>query len=120
METIKFETNMPQVLALAFAEGQPVESQFIGSQVMFSTVDGRRMYLAPFVAEKIRAAGIAARIPFEICKKQVGRTIEWQVKTQNVQAGTFSENAPAQVQTVKSTTPAQTVAQQHPRQALLI
>ncbi|MEP6539677.1 MAG: hypothetical protein ABJF23_30370 [Bryobacteraceae bacterium] len=107
METIKFETNMPQVLALAFAEGKPVESQFTGAQVMFSTVDGRRMYLAPFVAEKIRAAGIAARIPFEICKKQVGRSIEWQVRTHNAAAGAVSEATPtaAQVRSSNQTVP---------------
>lgn len=96
METIKFETNMPQVLALAFTEGKAVESQFTGPQVMFSTVDGRRMYLAPFVAEKIKAAGIVARTPFEICRKQVGRSIEWQVRTHN--AGAVSEATPAPVQ----------------------
>jgi len=106
-ETIKFETNMPQVLALAFTEGKPVESQFTGSQVMFSTVDGRRMYLAPFVAEKIRAAGISARMPFEICKKQVGRSIEWQVRTQNAAAGAVSEATPtaAQVRSLNQTVP---------------
>lgn len=107
MEIIKFETNMPQVLALAFAEGKPVESQFTGSQVMFSTVDGRRMYLAPFVAEKIRAAGIAARMPFEICKKQVGRSVEWQVRTHNSAAGAVSEATPAaaQVRSINQTVP---------------
>jgi hypothetical protein len=107
METIKFETNMPQVLALAFTDGKPVESQFTGSQVMFSTVDGRRMYLAPFVAEKIRAAGIAARMPFEICKRQVGRAIEWQVKTHNAAAGAVSEATPtaAQVRSINQTVP---------------
>jgi len=80
-ETIKFETNMPQVLALAFTEGKPVESQFTGSQVMFSTVDGRRMYLAPFVAEKIRAAGISARMPFEIGEVALAIRIAFALKS---------------------------------------
>lgn len=92
-EVIRFEPNQPQLIALAFTEGKPVESQFTGSQVMFSTVDGRRMYLAPFVAEKIREAGIAARQQFELCKKQVGREVQWEVRTHNA-AGSVSKAKP--------------------------
>jgi hypothetical protein len=102
METIKLETNIPAVVALAFSEGKPVESQYTGSQVMFSLVDGRRMYLPPIVADKIKQAGITARVPFEIVKKQVGRSIEYQIRNHNNTAGMVSETAPALVQVARA------------------
>jgi hypothetical protein len=82
--TVKFSTNIPEIVSLAFAEGRPVESQYSGDQVMFSLTDGRKMYLAPFVADRIREAGIGANQPFEICKREVShgnrRTVEFQIR----------------------------------------
>lgn len=97
MDTIKFETNVPQIIALAFSEGKPVKSDFTGDQLMFSTVDGRRFYTPPIVGEKLREQGVVARQQIELCKKQVGRSIEWQVRTHNA-AGAVSETAPVQGQ----------------------
>lgn len=91
-DTVKFEVNIPQVVALAFAEGRPVESAFTGEQIMFSLVDGRRMYLPPFVAQKIKSAGIGPRAPFQICKKQVGRSMQYEITTHNDEAA-GAENA---------------------------
>lgn len=82
--TVKFQTNIPETVSLAFAEGREVTSNYSGDQVMFTLDDGRRMYLAPFVADKIRAAGIRAHEPFQICKREVAqgnrRTVEFQIK----------------------------------------
>lgn len=80
---LKLQTNIPEVIALAFSDGKPVESPLTGPQVLFSLVDGRRWYVAPFVAEKIRAAGVAAKMPFQICKRQHGKSIEFEIETHN-------------------------------------
>jgi hypothetical protein len=83
-ETLKFQTNVAEVIALQFAEGREVQSQYSGDQVMFSLVDGRRMYVAPSVAAKIAEAGIGPNTPFEICKRETARgnrrTIEFEIK----------------------------------------
>src|SRR5579862_6127510 len=68
--SVKFQTNIPERVALAFAEGLPVSSQFGGDQVMFSLTDGRKMYVAPIVAQKIAGLGIGAYEEFEICKRE--------------------------------------------------
>ena len=83
METLKLKTNVPELIALAFADGKPVQSQFGGDQVFFSLVDGRGFYCAPFVAQKIKDAGIGARQVFEICKRETTqgnrRIVEYQI-----------------------------------------
>lgn len=107
METVKFQTNVPETIALAFAQGKPVTSQFSGDQVMFSLDDGRRMYVSPFVAEKIYEAGVSAHTPFTICKREVShgnrRSVEFQIETHNAagtaQAPTAAPIAPESSQT---------------------
>ena len=111
LDTVKFQTNIPEVVSLAFAKGKPVSSQFGGDQVMYSLEDGRRMYLPPFVAEKIEAAGISARMPFAICKREVThgnrRSVEYQIETHNdadeLAAGTGSKTVPTSTAAVKAT-----------------
>lgn len=84
-DTLRFDTNVPQIVALKFADGLPAESRFSGSQVMFTLTDDRRMYLPPIVADKIRDAGITAGEVFSICKREIKsgnrRTIEYQIET---------------------------------------
>jgi hypothetical protein len=97
--TLKLTTNVPEVIALAFAQGREVTSQFGGDQVMFTLVDGRRAYFPPFVAEKIYAAGIPARQPFAIIKREVvhgnKRSIEYVIENHNeTGAPPAKENAP--------------------------
>jgi hypothetical protein len=106
MAVIKFETNVPQLLSLAFSEGKPVVSPMTGAQLMFSTVDADRFYVPPIVGAKLKEHGVTARQQFELCKRQVGRSIEWQVKTHNAAAGAVSEASPtsAPVRTVNETT----------------
>lgn len=52
---------------------------------MYSLVDGRRMYVPPFVAAKISAAGVRPGVPFLLCKREVThgnrRTVEYQIET---------------------------------------
>jgi hypothetical protein len=107
MAIIKFETNVPQLLSLAFSEGKPVVSPMTGAQLMFSTVDADRFYVPPIVGEKLKEHGVTARQQFELCKRQVGRSIEWQVRTHNAAAGAVSQATPtaAPVRTVNETTP---------------
>jgi hypothetical protein len=107
MAIIKFETNVPQLLSLAFSEGKPVVSPMTGAQLMFSTVDADRFYVPPIVGDKLKEHGVTARQQFELCKRQVGRSIEWQVKTHNAAAGDVSEATPtaAPVQSRKGTSP---------------
>jgi hypothetical protein len=81
--TLKLEINIPQVIALQFSEGKEVESQYTGTQVMYTLTDGRRWYVAPFVAQKITAAGVAAKMPFQACKRQHGKTVEIEIETHN-------------------------------------
>jgi hypothetical protein len=106
MAIIKFETNVPQLLSLAFSEGKPVVSPMTGAQLMFSTVDADRFYVPPIVGAKLKEHGVTARQQFELCKRQVGRSIEWQVKTHNAAAGAVSQATPtaAPVRTVNETT----------------
>jgi len=98
-DVIKLQTNVPEVIALEFAVGKPVTSQFGGDQVMFSTTDGRRLYLPPFVADKIHNARITPKTPFAICKREVThgnrRSVEYQIETPNEETATASVNATA-------------------------
>jgi hypothetical protein len=98
MDTLKLQTNVPELIALQFAEGRPVASQFGGDQVMFTLTDGRRAYLPPFVAQKIADAGIQPGEFFELCRREITlgnrRSVEYQVKTDV--AGTLpAKNVPA-------------------------
>jgi hypothetical protein len=84
-ENIKFQTNIPLTFALKFAEGKAVQSQYGGEdQVLFTTTDGRRMYLSPYAAKKIEAVGARPGEAITVCKREVvrgnRRGIEWEAK----------------------------------------
>ena len=112
--TVRFMTNVPEVIELEFARGKQVSSQFGGDQVMYSLTDGRRMYLPPFVAQKIEEAGIGAHTPFSLCKKEVThgnrRSVEYVIGNLDGEAEPFQESAApimtpkAAAMTVKATT----------------
>ncbi len=82
--TIKFELGEPQVLALAYPTGKPVQSRYSGDQLMFTCTDGSRFYVEPYVQARIEAAGIGPNQPFEMCKVQTvegnRRTVEYKVR----------------------------------------
>lgn len=80
---IRFETNVPVVAALKFTEGLKVEGLY-GDQIMYTTTDERKMYLAPTVAEKIKELGIQRGESIRITKRETRngtrRSIEWLVE----------------------------------------
>ena len=84
-DVLKLQTNVPETISLAFADGLPVESKFGGDQIMFTLNDGRKWFAAPFVAQKIAAAGVVAHQPFSICKREITennrRRVEYQIDT---------------------------------------
>lgn len=98
---LRFETNIPETVELAFAEGLPVNSKFSGDQVLFTLADGRKMYVAPIVAQKIYDAGIDAYQPFQICKRETKqgnrRIVEYHV-TPVPAADTLPHSAPASLE----------------------
>ena len=79
---LRFETNLPVEVALAYPDGKLVEGRY-GDQMLYTLTDGRRMYVHPLVAKRITDLGIGQEESFEICKRQVKngnrKGIEWQV-----------------------------------------
>lgn len=67
---IKLDTNVPQVLALAFADGKRFVSKIPGApdQVLFSFTNGARAFWPIALAEQIKLAGIGANVPFQVIK----------------------------------------------------
>jgi hypothetical protein len=102
---LRFEANVPELIALQFSEGKEMTSQYDNpdgsprKQYLFTLVDGRRAFVPPIVADKIRDAGIGARQPFEICKRVKGSVTRWEVNTQNERADAGTP-APATIQTL--------------------
>jgi hypothetical protein len=82
-QTLRFETNIPQPVALAFDDGISVEGRY-GDQVMYTLEDERVMYVPPIVQEQIKRLHIQRGDPFQVVKreKKAGnrRSIEWAVE----------------------------------------
>ena len=80
-DVIKFEFDRPVEVALRFAEPRVFPSQFAGGddRHMFSTTDGRVMYVTPLVAAQIQALRLAQGECFFICKRKNGRITEYDV-----------------------------------------
>ena len=85
-EKIAFQTNVPVTVALAYADGLPVEGRF-GDQILYTLSDERVMYVPPVVRTKLVELGIQPSEPFTICKaeRKEGnrRFIEWQVNKES-------------------------------------
>jgi hypothetical protein len=99
-ELLELKTNCPEIIAHAYSEGREYPSNIPGAppQIMFSLVDGRRVFWpAPF-AQSLKAAGIVAKVPFEVCKAEIakGRT-QLQFKALRASGGTSERAAPASV-----------------------
>lgn len=68
MEKLTLTPNRPEVIALAFTTGKPVQSNFGGPQVMFSLTDGRRFFADPAAAEAIDQLSLGKDEPFALTK----------------------------------------------------
>lgn len=77
---VEFEKNRPVDLALKFPDGKSVTGDY-GESVMFSTTDGRVMFLAPYVANKLRQLQLKPEEPFRVEKAEVTnggkKAVEW-------------------------------------------
>lgn len=86
MAVIKFQTNIPVEMRLRSTEGKAVESQFGGSQFLFTTEEGA-FYVSDTVGtilmEQFQKLGVKPGLPIEIMKAEVSKgsrkTIQWQV-----------------------------------------
>jgi hypothetical protein len=95
-DLLELATNKPEVVALAYADGREYPSKIPGApaQVMFTLVDGRRVFWPQPFAESLKSAGIAANVPFEVVKAEIakGRT---QLQFRPLSGGGRAVNAPA-------------------------
>jgi hypothetical protein len=80
-EIIKFEFNIPVEVALRFTEPRVFPSQFEAGddRHMFSTTDGRVMYVTPLTSARINALALSKGECFWICKRKNGRLTEFAV-----------------------------------------
>ncbi len=80
-DVVEFPPNVPVTVALKFAQGRIV-SGMNGERVMFSTTDGRVIFLDPEVAGKIETLGVNVRENFTITKRTDGKRdspVTWEV-----------------------------------------
>jgi hypothetical protein len=91
-DIIKFEFNVPVEVALRFTEPRIFPSQFEAGddRHMFSTTDGRVMYVTPLTSARITALHLAKGECFWICKRKNNRLTEFAVSRERMAA------APAQ------------------------
>jgi len=91
-DIIKFDFNVPVEVALRFTEPRVFPSQFDGGddRHMFSTTDGRVMYVTPLTSARISALHLEKGECFWICKRKNGRLTEFAVSRERMSA------APAQ------------------------
>lgn len=91
-EIIKFDFNVPVEVALRFTEPRVFPSSFAGGddRHMFSTTDGRVMYVTPLTSARINALQLEKGECFWICKRKNGRMTEFAVSRERM------ASAPAQ------------------------
>jgi hypothetical protein len=96
-DTLKLAVGESHVIALQYADGKPCKSRFSGDQIMFSLVDGRKLFVDPYVDERIKALRVGPGQPFEIEKRESfagnRRTVEVVVRAARRGAGATSEVA---------------------------
>ncbi len=87
-EIINFEFNIPVEVALRFTEPRIFPSRFDGGddRHMFSTTDGRVMYVSPLTSARINALQLAKGECFWICKRKNGRLTEFTVSRERMSA----------------------------------
>lgn len=84
-EYLRFNTNIPEEVALKYPDGKQVPSKLekAGDQMMYSLADGRVMYVPLHVADQIRELRIGPGERFNLGKFEVKegnrRFIRWQL-----------------------------------------
>jgi hypothetical protein len=82
-DKITFDVNIPQSVALKYADGKRVESRYNDYEVYYSLTDGRALYATPALDKKIADLAPAAGEVFTICKREIRdgnrKRIEWKV-----------------------------------------
>jgi hypothetical protein len=80
---LRFEANLPVEVVLQNESGITVAGRY-SDRVMFTLEDDRRMYVPPFLAQRISELGIRAGERFMICKRHVkngrSKTVLWLVE----------------------------------------
>ena len=106
-DVIKFEFDRPVEVALRFAEPRVFPSQFSGGddRHMFSTADGRVMYVTPLVAAQIKALNLAQGECFFICKRKNGRITEYDVTREGTEPVDVAPRPPAKPTPFKTKLP---------------
>lgn len=79
-ETVEFPPNVPVTVALKYAHGKVVPGQY-GERLMFSTTDGRVLFVSAEVAGSITSIGVNVNEPFTITKRvdSSGSILAWDV-----------------------------------------
>ena len=82
-EVVKFSINTPVEVTLQYQTGKHVEGRY-GGQVMYSLLDGRVMYVPPYVEQRLQELAIGAGEPLILCRREVTagdrHKIEWSVR----------------------------------------
>jgi hypothetical protein len=88
-DVIKFEFDQPVEVALRFPEPKVFPSNFAGGddRHMYSTTDGRVMYVSPLTSARIKALQLTQGEFFSICKRKDGRLTEFAVSREPIAAG---------------------------------
>ena len=97
---ILFEPNIPQILALRYTDGREVPSQFnTAPQIMFTTTDGRVMFVPPIVRDELARLQIQNGEEFQLTKTVHGAgkaaQVRWVVARAPIQNGPQPVPAPA-------------------------
>jgi hypothetical protein len=88
-DKLTFQTNVPESVALKYANGKRVESRYNDYEVYYSLTDGRALYATPALDKKIADLAPAAGEVFTICKREIRdgnrKRIEWHVASAEAQ-----------------------------------
>jgi len=79
---VRFAANMPVEVALQCVDGIRVEGRY-GDRVKYTLTDGRTMFVAPIVAQRIKELEIQPGELFQVCRRQMKdgnrKIIRWTV-----------------------------------------